>query len=382
MTNRISREQAQNFPVYSALDRARDRRNSIKENFEKEEAERRSVSERPNSGTFIPTIENTKHREVHARISRTILEQGAIPVNFKWAEATLEEMRGKKQGRYNTYSDDQKELLISVIQAIRYTTPSHTWAMVAGIIESQLKVGMTAATASGWMKNISPLFAYDSDMYTNLHFMPDEVGVTKNKNKLELRKYAASTYLYYRALKFTADTSTKLVNALYGTDVTSKFLRTIDTETGDAKASKQKEESMITEVEDLAAPLEREYEAPPVIEPQESTNVTSDDLMNSLIKILEDRNDEISRLEEQVNQLLSSQVNIKEEVESEFNKLFADDHEAYRNTIEVQRKSILRQDLRIEQLEEQLSKMQSTNNEGSGVVNKLTNLVSRNRKEN
>ena len=104
--------------------------------------------------------------------------------------------------------------------------------------------------------------------------------------------------------------------------------------------------------------------------------------MNSLIKILEDRNDEISRLEEQVNQLLSSQVNIKEEVESEFNKLFADDHEAYRNTIEVQRKSILRQDLRIEQLEEQLSKMQSTNNEGSGVVNKLTNLVSRNRKEN
>ena len=28
------------------------------------------------------------------------------------------------------------------------------------------------------------------------------------------------------------------------------------------------------------------------------------------------------------------------------------------------------------------SKMQSTNNENSGVVNKLTNLVSRNRKEN
>ena len=183
-------------------------------------------------------------------------------------------------------------------------------------------------------------------------------------------------------MKFTAETSAKLVNTLYGTDVTGKFLRTIDTETGDAKASKQKEEPMITETEDLAAPLEREYASPPVIEPQESTNVTSDDLMNSLIKILEDRNDEISRLEEQVNQLLSSQVNIKEEVEENFNKLFADDHEAYRNTIEVQRKSILRQDLRIEQLEQELSKRQSTNNENSGVVNKLTNLVSRNRKEN
>ena len=48
----------------------------------------------------------------------------------------------------------------------------------------------------------------------------------------------------------------------------------------------------------------------------------------------------------------------------------------------MQRKSILRQDLRIEQLEQELSRMQSTNNENSGVVNKLTNLVSRNRKEN
>ena len=79
---------------------------------------------------------------------------------------------------------------------------------------------------------------------------------------------------------------------------------------------------------------------------------------------------------------MQKKINIPEYYVSEFNKLFADDHEAYRNTIEVQRKSILRQDLRIEQLEEQLSKMQSTNNEGSGVVNKLTNLVSRNRKEN
>ena len=373
MTYRISREQAQNFPVYSALDRARDRRNSIKENFEKEETERRSGFERP-----IVEVADKKYRQVHS----TVLEEGAIPVDFKWAEDTLEEMRGKKQGRYNTYSDDQKELLISVIQAIRYTTPSHTWAMVAGIVGAQLKVGMTTATASGWMKNVSPLIASNKEEITNLHFMPDEVGVTKNKNKLELRKYAASTYLYYRVLKFTAETSAKLVNALYGTDVTGKFLRTIDPETGDAKASKQKEEPMITETEDLAAPLEREYESPPVAAPQETNNVTSDDLMNSLIKILEDRNDEINKLQKQINDLESSQVNIKEEVEENFNKLFADDHEAYRNTIEVQRKSILRQDLRIEQLEQELSKMQSTNNENSGVVNKLTNLVSRNRKEN
>ena len=207
MTYRISREQAQNFPVYSALDRARDRRNSIKENFEKEETERRSGFERP-----IVEVADKKYRQVHS----TVLEEGAIPVDFKWAEATLEEMRGKKQGRYNTYSDDQKELLISVIQAIRYTTPSHTWAMVAGIVGAQLKVGMTTATASGLMKNVSPLFASNKEEITNLHFMPDEVGVTKNKNKLELRKYAASTYLYYRALKFTAETSAKLVNALYG----------------------------------------------------------------------------------------------------------------------------------------------------------------------
>ena len=169
---------------------------------------------------------------------------------------------------------------------------------------------------------------------------------------------------------------------MYGTDVTGKFLRTIDPETGDAKASKQKEEPMITETEDLAAPLEREYESPPVAAPQETNNVTSDDLMNSLIKILEDRNDEINKLQKQINDLESSQVNNKEEVEENFNKLFADHHEAYRNTIEVQRKSILRQDLRIEQLEQELSRMQSTNNENSGVVNKLTNLVSRNRKEN
>ena len=116
-------------------------------------------------------------------------------------------------------------------------------------------------------------------------------------------------------MKFTAETCTELVNDLYGTDVTGKFLRTIDPETGDAKASKQKEEPMITETEDLAAPLEREYASPPVAAPQETNNVTSDDLMNSLIKISEDRNDEINKLQKQINDLESSQVNIKEEVE-------------------------------------------------------------------
>ena len=63
MTYRISREQAQNFPVYSALDRARDRRNSIKENFEKEETERRSGFERP-----IVEVADKKYRQVHSTV--------------------------------------------------------------------------------------------------------------------------------------------------------------------------------------------------------------------------------------------------------------------------------------------------------------------------
>ena len=57
MTYRISREQAQNFPVYSALDRARDRRNSIKENFEKEETERRQLEFKEKTDNLVKNLE-------------------------------------------------------------------------------------------------------------------------------------------------------------------------------------------------------------------------------------------------------------------------------------------------------------------------------------
>lgn len=357
--DRVSRHRLNDLPFFSESDRVREKRSLQKYKFEKAEAERRS--------------------KIH-HTTADVLEEGAIPVDFKWAEATLEEMRGKKQGRYNTYSDSQKELLISVIQAIRYTRPSHTWSMVAGIVSSQLKVGMTAATASGWTKNISPLVA--SDRTTNLHFMPDEVGATKNKNKLELRKHAASTYLYYRALKFTAETCTELVNALYGTDVTGKFLRTIDPETGNTKASKQKEDPMITTDEQIA-PLDYIYTPPAAAEPQNDiTDSQITKLATEIIQKSVDVMNENTYLKERIEVLEAEQTTLRLKVEEEFNETFAEDHEKFITVIDKQQATIKRMEGIIEELKKQVPQTTSVNKENQSLVNIVKDFIGVNKKEN
>ena len=357
--DRVSRQSVNNLPFFSESDRVREKRSLQKYKFEKAEAERRS--------------------KIH-HTTADVLEEGAIPVDFKWAEATLEEMRGKKQGRYNTYSDSQKELLISVIQAIRYTRPSHTWSMVAGIVSSQLKVGMTAATASGWTKNISPLVA--SDRTTNLHFMPDEVGATKNKNKLELRKHAASTYLYYRALKFTAETCTELVNALYGTDVTGKFLRTIDPETGNTKAAKQKENPMMTTDEQIT-PLDYIYTPPAAAEPQNDiTDSQITKLATEIIQKSVDVMNENTYLKERIEVLEAEQTTLRLKVEEEFNETFAEDHEKFITVIDKQQATIKRMEGIIEELKKQVPQTTSVGKENQSLINIVKDLIGGNKKEN
>jgi len=300
-------------------------------------------------------------------------------------------MRNKKRGRYSVYSENEKYFILHAIVATQFLSPSHTWALLIDILSNKLRIPLRENTTRGWKKALDE--STDAIEILRSRIRPYQAihgGVPSEKESnaarvigSNLRKNAAKTYLFYRALQFEANSAAALVNAIYGINETAKYLITIDPETGGHKESRKKE-MIPTEVDDLSTPQEYIY-TPPVVETQtDMSGITDEQITQLASEILQksvDMMNENDRLKEHIAMLENRESELESKIEADFNETFADDHDAFKKTIEQQRKTIDKQAQIIEDLKKQITKPTVISKEGQGFFNNITNLMSGNKKE-
>ncbi|MAH45361.1 hypothetical protein CMI37_06005 [Candidatus Pacearchaeota archaeon] len=157
------------------------------------------------------------------------------------------------------YDEQYRYCIAHAIQGERYLNHGMTHVAATRVIAKRFKIRLREATTRDWVFRFylgDPISQGISRTFNIIYI--DDNGISSSD--LLTKRGLASAYIFYRALRFSADNAAEIVNALYGSQKTASYMSKIDPETGGKKTYKSQtvKEKPVTTTE--AAPEVKEFE--------------------------------------------------------------------------------------------------------------------------